>query len=109
MLHILRDLNLRSSVFWGITPCSPVKVNRRFGRTCRVHVQGGRIGQGRNLCKALLATCFTLVSGLDSYPSILYMEATCFSETSVDFQRTKRRYIPEDSIVHCHRFENLEP
>jgi hypothetical protein len=24
------------------------------------------------------------------------MEATCFSETSVDFQRTTRRYIPED-------------
>jgi hypothetical protein len=26
----------------------------------------------------------------------LKTEATCSSETSVDFQRTKRRYIPED-------------
>jgi hypothetical protein len=25
------------------------------------------------------------------------MEAACFSETSVDFQRTTRRYIPEDN------------
>jgi hypothetical protein len=24
---------LNSSVFWDITPCSPLKVNRRFGET----------------------------------------------------------------------------
>jgi hypothetical protein len=36
------------------------------------------------------------------------MEATCSSETSVDFQRTTRRYIPEDSPLHNHRFENLK-
>jgi hypothetical protein len=28
------------------------------------------------------------------------MEAICSSETSVDFQRTTRRYIPEDSTLH---------
>jgi hypothetical protein len=27
------------------------------------------------------------------------MEAICSSETSVDFQRTTRRYIPEDSTL----------
>jgi hypothetical protein len=27
------------------------------------------------------------------------MEATCSSETSVDFQRTTRRYVPEDMIL----------
>jgi hypothetical protein len=32
------------------------------------------------------------------------MEATCYFETSVDFQRTTRRYIPEDN----HRSENLK-
>jgi hypothetical protein len=32
---------LKSAIFWDITPCSPLKVNRRFGGTCR-----------------LLATCF---------------------------------------------------
>jgi hypothetical protein len=30
------------------------------------------------------------------------------SETSVDFQRTTRRYIPEDSTLHNHRCENLK-
>jgi hypothetical protein len=27
-----------SPVFWDITPCSPLKVNRRFGGTCRVYL-----------------------------------------------------------------------
>jgi hypothetical protein len=34
---------MKSSIFWDTTPCSPLKVNRRFGGTCRVHVQGRRI------------------------------------------------------------------
>jgi hypothetical protein len=36
------------------------------------------------------------------------MEAICSSETSVGFQRTTLRYIPEDSIFHNHRCENLK-
>jgi hypothetical protein len=28
------------------------------------------------------------------------MEAGCYSETSVDFQQTTRRYIPEDITLH---------
>jgi hypothetical protein len=39
---------LKSSIFWDITPCSPFNVNRRFGGTCRLHLQGPRISQGRN-------------------------------------------------------------
>jgi hypothetical protein len=36
------------------------------------------------------------------------MEAICSSETSVHFQRTTRRYIPEDGTLHNHRCENLK-
>jgi hypothetical protein len=36
------------------------------------------------------------------------MEAICSSETSVGFQRTARRYIPEDGALHDHRCENLK-
>jgi hypothetical protein len=44
------DLNLsavtqKNSVFWDITPCSPLKVNRRFGGTCHLHLQCQRISQ----------------------------------------------------------------
>jgi hypothetical protein len=59
------------SAFWIIFPCSPLKVNRHFGGTSRL--------------QRLLATCFTLASCL-TYFSTLKMEATCSSETSVDFQ-----------------------
>jgi hypothetical protein len=46
--------------------------------------------------QTLLASCFMLVS----YSSALKMEAVSSSETSVDFQRTTRRYIPEDRNLH---------
>jgi hypothetical protein len=36
------------------------------------------------------------------------METIYFSETSVDFQRTTRRYVPEVSTFHSHRCENLK-
>jgi hypothetical protein len=37
------------------------------------------------------------------------MEAICSSETSIDFKRTTRRYIPEDSTtLHNHCRENLK-
>jgi hypothetical protein len=35
-------------------------------------------------------------------------EAACSSQTSVDFQRTRWSYIPEDSTLHNHRCENLK-
>jgi hypothetical protein len=44
----LTTLVTKSSVFWDITPCSPLKINRRFGRTCHLHLQGRRISQARN-------------------------------------------------------------
>jgi hypothetical protein len=35
------------------------------------------------------------------------MQEVCSSETSVDFQHTTRRYIPEYSTLHNHRCEDL--
>jgi hypothetical protein len=36
---------VKSSVVWDITPCSALNVNRRFGGTCRLHLQGRRISK----------------------------------------------------------------
>jgi hypothetical protein len=69
---------MKSSIFWDITPCSPLNVNRHFGGTYR-----------------LLTTSFTLVTCL-AYSSTLKMEATCSSETSVDIRLTTWREIPDD-------------
>jgi hypothetical protein len=38
---------MKGSIFWDITPCSPLNVNRRFGRT-HLHFVGRRISQLRN-------------------------------------------------------------
>jgi hypothetical protein len=35
-------------------------------------------------------------------------EAICSSETLVEFQRTIRRYIPDDGTLHNRRCENLK-
>jgi hypothetical protein len=36
------------------------------------------------------------------------MKATCFSETSADFQPAAWHYIPEDRILHKHSRQNLK-
>jgi hypothetical protein len=89
--EVLTAVAMKTVIFWNITECSPLKVNRRFGGTYCLLLQGRRISRARNKpesrCQAELCCCF----------SILKMEATCSSETSVDFQQTTRRYIPEDT------------
>jgi hypothetical protein len=37
------------------------------------------------------------------------MESTCSSETSVDSQRTTRRYIPENRTIHNNAVKTLYP
>jgi hypothetical protein len=54
-----------------------------------------------------LPAAFTLVF-CPAYFSTLRMESICYSETSVDFQRTTRRYIPEDSTLHNYRCGSLK-
>jgi hypothetical protein len=54
-----------------------------------------------------LPSAFTLVY-CSAYSSTLKMEAIFSSETSVDFQRTIQRYIPEYSTLLNHSSENLK-
>jgi hypothetical protein len=37
----------KSYILWNITPCCPLKVNRRFGGRCHLHLYGRRISQTR--------------------------------------------------------------
>jgi hypothetical protein len=47
------ESTLKSSIFWDITPCSPLKVNQRFGGTCRLQLQGQRISRARNQSESM--------------------------------------------------------
>jgi hypothetical protein len=80
-----------------ISPCSPLKVNPRFGGMCQLYLRGRRISHARN----------QLESTWQAELFLMEMEVTRFSETSVDFQRTTRRYIPEDNTLLKRRCENL--
>jgi hypothetical protein len=68
-----------------------MKINRPFGGPCRFHLQDRRINQSRNQREI----------GDKQMFSILKMEAICSSETSVNFQLTTRRYIPQNRILWC--------
>jgi hypothetical protein len=76
--EVLISVLMKSSICCDITPCGSLKANRRFGGT-----------------ELYLLLAFTLVSCF-VFSSTLNMEATFSSKTSVDFQRTTRRYIPDD-------------
>jgi hypothetical protein len=86
----------KGSIFCDITLCSPLKVNRRFGETCPLYLQGRRKSQARNQ-SLLTASCL-------AYLSTLKMEATCSSERSVDFQQITGRYIIEDRHLQIKHF-----
>jgi hypothetical protein len=38
---------MKSTIFWDITPCSQLSVNRRFGGTYSLHLQGRKISWAR--------------------------------------------------------------
>jgi hypothetical protein len=46
--EVLTAVVMKSIIFCDITPCSPLKVNRRFGGTYRLHLQGRKISRARN-------------------------------------------------------------
>jgi hypothetical protein len=77
--EVLTAVVMKSSNFWDITPCSPLKVNRRFGGTCLLHVQGQRIRQARSMKGIKQSSAL-----LTLQPKI---EATCSSKRQVTHPR----------------------
>jgi hypothetical protein len=59
---------LKSTIFWDITHCSPLKVSRRFGGTCLLHSQG-RICRARyqheSRCQAEYSAIKVIYFGTD--------------------------------------------
>jgi hypothetical protein len=47
-LEVLTEVVMKISIFWDIRQCSSLKVNRRFGGTCCLQLQGRRISQAKN-------------------------------------------------------------
>jgi hypothetical protein len=47
-LEVLTAAVMKITIFWDIPPCSSLKVNRCFGGTYRLYLQGGGISRTRN-------------------------------------------------------------
>jgi hypothetical protein len=77
--EVLTAAVMKNSILWDITPYSPFKVNRRFGRTSPPYS-----GWKNKQAELFQPPVFTLVS-FSAYSSTMKMDAICFSETSVDF------------------------
>jgi hypothetical protein len=45
--EVLTAVVKKTPIFWDITPCSPLRVNRRFGEPCHLNLQG-RTSQAKN-------------------------------------------------------------
>jgi hypothetical protein len=85
-LEIPTAVLMKRFIFWNIMPCSPLKINGRFGETCRLHIQDQRISQARNQNEA------------GSKQSKL-KEAACSSETSLHFHWTTRISQKRDVLI----------
>jgi hypothetical protein len=44
----ITSIDIKSAILWNMTPCSQLKVNRRFGGTYRLYLQGQIISRARN-------------------------------------------------------------
>jgi hypothetical protein len=97
-IYVLIMVVMKSSIFWDIILCSPMKVNRHFRVTYPLHLQRWSVSQARDQFESdSKYNCCLLYAGiLLAYCSILKMEAICSSKMLNDFCWTTWCYIPED-------------
>jgi hypothetical protein len=80
--EVLTAVVIKYSVFWGIKPCSPLKVNRLLGATCHLYIQGRRKSLARN-----------------QHEVGRKQGSVCVSETPIYFQLNIRLYIEVDRTL----------
>jgi hypothetical protein len=95
---------LKNAVFWDVSPCSSC-VNRSFGGSYRLHLQGGQNrGWGISASRWLQTT----LTGFSQVVfSTLKMEGKSSSETS-GHTGTTRQHIPEKAFFIVTTMENLK-
>jgi hypothetical protein len=96
--------NMKNAVLWDVGPCRYC-VNRRFGGTYRLQLQGRKIRERETSVSRWMQSAHGGFSLADFYT--LKTEAKHSSKTSA-YTRSTRRHIPEDGILHIHRRENLK-
>jgi hypothetical protein len=81
---------LKIATFWDITPCSPLKVNRRFEGTYRLQLQGRKISRAKHK--------------LETGGRIWRWKRYIPPKHRLTFNGTTQRYSPEDRTLHNHDY-----
>jgi hypothetical protein len=86
-LYRATSICLKISIFWDITPYSPLEISRYIGGTCRFYLQGCTVRKTRNQqeadSKKVLLPASMLISCM-SYSWVMRMETTYSFETTID-------------------------
>jgi hypothetical protein len=99
--YIPEDCSL-SIHYFGKCSCSRGNLSRK-SVTVQEHFKACKCKEAVKLFRVLLSRWFLCILFLGPWKW-----RRCSSETSIDIQRTTRRYIPEDSTLLIHRCENLK-
>jgi hypothetical protein len=106
---------MKSSVFWDIMLCSPLKVNKYFEGKCCLHFQGKIISQARKQHEAgskqsnHLAKILVHTGNRRAKQHKKSVQEVICSEMSVDPQQTTQCYIPEGKTLHNHYLRTSNP
>jgi hypothetical protein len=99
---------VKISIFWDITPCSPLKFNPCFRGICRFHLKEGRISQARNWGEAGSEQWNCLAEISDHIGERREMQEKCQFLLVFPSKQANWCCIPENSTLHNHRCENLK-
>jgi hypothetical protein len=91
--HVNTAMVMNGSLFWDITPYSPLKANWRFGGTFRPP-RLGYVPPKRQLTLSVLH-------------GVVYQKIELFITTAVRTSDPTRRYIPEDRTLHISVWRQL--
>jgi hypothetical protein len=87
--EVFTAATIKNAIFWDVAPCRSC-VNRRFGGTYPLHLQGRKIRQ-RETTSYLLVPCSQILYPEDGGDTFIW---------SVSSHKSTWRHIPEDSILH---------
>jgi hypothetical protein len=104
--ELMRCFSSLSFLFSGVSLSSQIWLSRIRTKNSIFHLKCYLLGYNAIRPWLCLSHVFTLVSCLH-FLSTLKTEATYSFATSVDFQRARRHYFPEDRTVRNHRCEHL--
>jgi hypothetical protein len=89
---------IKTSNFWAIICCSPLKLNRHFRGTCRLHLRGLKMSQWRHRNESDGKQNALMPVSCLPYPLTLKTE-TCSSGAWTEMQWTMQLHISKDRLA----------